>query len=49
MPATQILAEGERNTVGTVSCEPTTDDGVRCEDAVGGHGFELSATAVSSW
>lgn len=46
MRAAHILAEGERITVGTVSCQPTTDDGVRCEDATSGQGFELSPTAI---
>ncbi|MDQ0892821.1 hypothetical protein [Agromyces ramosus] len=47
-PATHLLADGERITVDTVSCEPA-GEGVRCEDDSSGHGFELSAAAIEAW
>lgn len=47
-PAAHILADGERITVGAVSCEPA-GDGVRCEDHSSGHGFELSAATIEAW
>ena len=47
-PASHRLVEGERITVGTVSCEPV-GDGVRCEDASSGHGFALSVAAIDAW
>jgi hypothetical protein len=47
-PTSHLLADGERITVGTVSCEPA-GDGVRCEDGSSGHGFELSASTIDAW
>lgn len=47
-PASHLLADGERITVDTVSCEPA-GDGVRCEDSSSGHGFELSAATIDAW
>lgn len=47
-PASHILADGERITVGAVSCEPA-GDGVRCEDHSSGHGFELSVATIEAW
>ena len=47
-PASHRLVEGERITVGSVSCEPV-GDGVRCEDASSGHGFALSVAAIDAW
>lgn len=45
---THLLADGERITVGAVSCEPA-GEGVRCEDASSGHGFELSVATIEAW
>ena len=48
MESPHVLAPNERITVDAVSWTPE-GDGVRCEDSASGHGFVLSAAALSSW